>query len=89
MSIFIDDPDLERQLSALAAERGERLEDILGARTAVTEGVATAPAVVALARREGVDMPICQAVDAVLSGALTVDGAIDALLARPFKPETA
>lgn len=81
-------PQSRNMSCGLALGRGQALEDILGARTAVTEGVATAPAVVALARREGVDMPICQAVDRVLCGALSVDDAIEALLARPFKPET-
>jgi glycerol-3-phosphate dehydrogenase (NAD(P)+) len=81
-------PQSRNMSCGLALGRGEALEDIMGARNTVTEGVATAPAVVALAAREGVDMPICQAVDAVLSGALSVDAAIEALLARPFKLET-
>ena len=41
----------------LALGRGETLADVLAARSAVTEGVATAPALVA--RAAGVDMPIC------------------------------
>jgi glycerol-3-phosphate dehydrogenase (NAD(P)+) len=82
-------PQSRNMSCGLALGRGEALADIMAARNAVTEGVATAPAVAALARREGVDMPICQAVDAVLSGALSVDAAIEALLARPFKPEIA
>ena len=72
----------------LALGRGESLDAILSARKAVTEGVATAPAIMALAEREGVDMPICQAVHQVLSGALDTDGAIEALLARPFRAES-
>jgi glycerol-3-phosphate dehydrogenase (NAD(P)+) len=54
----------------------------------VTEGVATAPAVVALAKKHAVEMPICAAVDAVLAGRISVDDAITALLNRPFGPET-
>lgn len=81
-------PQSRNMSCGLALGRGEALADIMAARNAVTEGVATAPAVVALAEREGVDMPLCQAVADVLSGALSVDGAIEALLARPFKPET-
>ena len=37
----------------LALGRGEKLADVLAARDAVTEGVATAPALVARARRRG------------------------------------
>ena len=72
----------------LALGRGVSLQDILASRKAVTEGVASAPAVVALANRHGVDMPICQAVDDILAGRISVEAAIEALLARPFTLET-
>lgn len=78
-----------RNMSAgLALGRGDSLQSILGAGRTV-EGVASAPGVTALARRHGVDMPICEAVAAVLDGRLSVDGAIDRLLARPLKSEGA
>ncbi len=54
---------------------------------ALAEGVATAPVLIALARSKGVDMPIAEAVAAVLDGSLSVDGAIESLLTRPFKAE--
>jgi glycerol-3-phosphate dehydrogenase (NAD(P)+) len=82
-------PQSRNMSAGIALGRGESLESIMAGRRAVTEGVATAPAVVALARRAGVDMPICEAVCAVLDGRLTVDGAIDALLARPLTSEGA
>ena len=53
----------------------------------LAEGVFTASALVALAQREGVEMPIASAVAAVLAGKLTVDAAIEALLMRPFRAE--
>jgi glycerol-3-phosphate dehydrogenase (NAD(P)+) len=53
----------------------------------VSEGVHSARAVVALAGRHGVAMPIAAAVDAVLSGATTVQEAVTALLARPQREE--
>jgi glycerol-3-phosphate dehydrogenase (NAD(P)+) len=53
----------------------------------LAEGVFTAEALVALAKRYGVDMPIARAVDEVLSRALSVDEAMDTLLARPLKAE--
>ncbi|MFN3608248.1 MAG: NAD(P)H-dependent glycerol-3-phosphate dehydrogenase [Hyphomonas sp.] len=71
----------------LALGQGERLEDILGARNAVTEGVATAPVLRRLARARGIEMPICEAVAAVIEGEIGVDEAITALLMRPVKAE--
>ena len=82
-------PQSRNMSCGLALGRGEALEAILAARTAVTEGVATAPALTELARRHGVEMPISEAMDAVLAGRISVDDAIDALLARPFRSETA
>ena len=72
-----------------ALGEGRSLADILGERRSVAEGAESAPAVVALAKRHNVEMPICAAVDAVLAGSLSVDDAITALLSRPFKAEGA
>lgn len=69
----------------LALGRGERLADILTARTTATEGVATAPALIA--RAAGVDMPICSAVAAFLAGHTTLAQAMADLLARPRRDE--
>ncbi len=69
----------------LALGRGERLSDVLAARSAVTEGVATAPALVA--RAAGIDLPICTAVADLLAGRITVAEAISSLLARPRRNE--
>jgi len=82
-------PQSRNMSCGLALGRGEDLESILGARTAVTEGVATAPALAELARRHAVEMPICEAMDAVLARRISLDAAIDALLARPFRAESA
>jgi glycerol-3-phosphate dehydrogenase (NAD(P)+) len=69
----------------LALGRGEKLDDVLAARSSVTEGVATAPALVA--RAQGVDMPVCVAVASLLAGRTTLAQAIAALLARPRRDE--
>ena len=71
-----------------ALGQGQSLEEILGARKAFTEGVHTAGAVVAVARKYGVEMPICEAVAAVVKGQITVDEAVEALLSRPLRPES-
>ncbi len=51
------------------------------------EGVGTARAVVGLARRHRVEMPIALAVAAVLDGRATIGEAMAGLLARPLKTE--
>jgi len=70
-----------------ALGEGRTAEEILGERNSVTEGVATAPALMALAEQQDVDMPICRAVDDILSGRASLDSAITALLSRPFTQE--
>lgn len=70
-----------------ALGEGKTLADVLGRRTSVTEGVYTAAAVVALARRKGVEMPIAEAVHAIIDGRSSVDQAISALMTRPLKAE--
>lgn len=70
-----------------ALGEGRTLEEILGSRRAVTEGVWTAAAVVKIARAQGVEMPIAEAVHAIVEGHAEVDDAIAALLSRPFKAE--
>lgn len=71
----------------LAMGRGQSAQDIVSGRRAVTEGVATAPALKDLARRHGVDMPICFALADILAGDLNVDTAITALLSRDHTTE--
>ncbi|TCT06049.1 NAD(P)H-dependent glycerol-3-phosphate dehydrogenase [Aquabacter spiritensis] len=65
----------------------------LGAGTAadgkLAEGAYTASVLVAMAQTRGVDMPICAAVEAVLAGRLSIEAAIEALMARPQRSETA
>jgi glycerol-3-phosphate dehydrogenase (NAD(P)+) len=66
---------------------GERPADILAARNSVTEGVATAPALVQRALRAGASVPICAAVAAVVGERITLAQAMTALLARPLRDE--
>ncbi len=66
--------------------RGQKPEAIHGAG-GLAEGVFTAAVLGEMARERGVDMPIAFAVAAVLGGELSVDAAIESLLARPLKAE--
>jgi glycerol-3-phosphate dehydrogenase (NAD(P)+) len=72
-----------------ALGRGIPLARIIEARISVAEGVDSAEAVCALARRLDVDMPICRAVDAVLNRGADIDVTIAGLLARPPGAEAA
>src|SRR5260370_780050 len=57
------------------------------ARDKLAEGEFTAPVLIELAASQNVDMPVSNAVAAILSGAVTIDEAIESLLTRPFKAE--
>ncbi|MCJ2034419.1 NAD(P)H-dependent glycerol-3-phosphate dehydrogenase [Methylobacterium sp. J-068] len=53
----------------------------------LAEGAFTAAALVDLARARGVEMPVAEAVAAIVSGQASVDAVIAALLARPLRGE--
>ncbi|MGH7008055.1 MAG: NAD(P)H-dependent glycerol-3-phosphate dehydrogenase [Stellaceae bacterium] len=79
-----------RNLSlGVALGEGQTLAAILDARRSVAEGVTSSAACVALARKLGIEMPIVQAVDAILHRGAAIDREIEGLLARPFKAELA
>jgi glycerol-3-phosphate dehydrogenase (NAD(P)+) len=69
----------------VALGQGRTLKEARGEKLA--EGVFTAPILVAMAKQQKVDMPIANAVAAVLDGSLSVDAAIESLLTRPFRAE--
>jgi glycerol-3-phosphate dehydrogenase (NAD(P)+) len=53
----------------------------------LAEGEFTAAVLVDMAEQHGIEMPIASAVDAILDGRLSVEGAIENLLTRPLKAE--
>ncbi len=71
----------------VALGKGQTLDEILGARRSVTEGVTTAEAVVTLASKLNVDMPICAAIDRVLNHGAAIDDMLRGLLERPLREE--
>ena len=80
-------PQSRNMSVGLALGRGQTLEEALAGKLSVAEGVASAPAVRDLARKLGVDTPICEAVAAILAGQVDVDDAIRDLLSRPLREE--
>jgi glycerol-3-phosphate dehydrogenase (NAD(P)+) len=71
----------------LELARGVPLAKILGDLGHVAEGVRSAREVVRLARTKGVDMPVTDAVNAVLEGGISPAAAVDRLLSRDLKQE--
>jgi glycerol-3-phosphate dehydrogenase (NAD(P)+) len=69
----------------IALGKGERPQEASHGQLA--EGAFTAQALIELARARKVDMPLAEAVTAVLEGRLTVDQAVDSLMTRPFRAE--
>jgi glycerol-3-phosphate dehydrogenase (NAD(P)+) len=66
---------------------GRKLDDILKSLGHVAEGVRSANEVARLAAARGVDMPVTDAVNAVLAGKLAPAAAVERLLARDPKKE--
>lgn len=66
--------------------QGKRAADLLADRLTVAEGAFTAPVLRDAAAAARVDMPVVEAVCALLDGR-DVDAVVGALLARPLRPE--
>lgn len=73
----------------LALARGQALEEILPALGHTAEGVSSAREVAVLAGRLGIEMPITQAVKSILYDGVPASAAVEQLLGRDPKPETA
>jgi len=67
----------------VALGKGRTLNEILGERQSVAEGVDTAAAITNLAGQLQIDMPICLAVDSIVNHGSEIDATVNALLARP------
>lgn len=72
----------------LALAEGQSVEQALETIGQAVEGVKAAASVVALARRNNLEMPICEQVDRVIEGHLPPSVAVKALLGRAIKPES-
>ena len=71
----------------VALGQGRRLDDIVAEMKMVAEGVKSTEAVLELARRQGVEMPIAEQVGAVLYEGRTPADIVPALMLREAKPE--
>ena len=67
--------------------QGKKLAEVLSERNTVAEGVPSSTSVVELAQKNQVDMPICQAVYAILNVEADLDSVVLGLLNRPLNVE--
>jgi glycerol-3-phosphate dehydrogenase (NAD(P)+) len=80
-------PQSRNMSLGIALGQGWSLAETLAQRHSVAEGVPTAQAVMAVAARLGVELPICGAVHAILHTGADLQLALQALLERPFRAE--
>lgn len=66
---------------------GTPRDALLAADRPLAEGVATAPALLARARRHAIELPVAEAVAQILDGSLALETAVSRLMMRPLKTE--
>lgn len=66
---------------------GHTTEEIVGQMRQTAEGIKSVTAVVALAHSVGVEMPIAEAINAVVNGTIEITDIAQLLLGRDLKPE--
>ncbi len=81
-------PQSRNMSLGMAIGEGRTLDEILGERRSVSEGVYSASVVTRMAADKGIEMPIVAAVDRILNHGAEVDTTIAGLLSRPIKTET-
>ena len=81
-----DNQSRNRRMGLLLAQ-GKSVDDATREIRQVVEGIKAAPEVLRLAKQHGVEMPITEAVGAVLDGRMNPVEAVRALATRPAKPE--
>lgn len=68
--------------------KGRRLSDVLAGMKMVAEGVRTTHAALALGQRRGVELPITEKMDEVMTGGKDPRVAVGELMLRPQRPES-
>lgn len=71
----------------LALGKGAPLDELMAPQAPLSEGTFTALVAARISTEKNIDMPITQAVAAILRGKLGIDEAVDALMTRPLKSE--
>lgn len=81
-------PQSRNMSLGVALGQGRTIDEVLGSRRSVSEGVYTAGVVSAIAAERGIDVPVSEAVHLIVEGGMTVDAAIEEMLNRPLKAES-
>jgi glycerol-3-phosphate dehydrogenase (NAD(P)+) len=71
----------------VAMGKGEPRAELDASGHPLAEGVETAPALVARAHRQNVELPIAETTAAILNGTVALDAAVPLLMSRPLKTE--
>ncbi|MEM7653227.1 MAG: NAD(P)H-dependent glycerol-3-phosphate dehydrogenase [Pseudomonadota bacterium] len=87
LTLTCSSPQSRNMSFGLALGQGQTPAEALAGKRVVVEGIANAASVCSLAHAKGVDMPICEAVNAILHQGADVDSVIRDLLDRPLKAE--
>jgi len=80
-------PTSRNYAAGLALGKGEALKSLMAPGKPLAEGIETAPALVARAKREKVELPIAETMAAILDGSLSLGEAVPRLMGRPLKSE--
>ncbi|RED48108.1 NAD(P)H-dependent glycerol-3-phosphate dehydrogenase [Aestuariispira insulae] len=87
LTLTCNSPQSRNMSFGIELGRGRTVAEILAERRAVTEGVWSAESVCDLADKLKVDMPICQAVNRIVSLDADIEKTISDVLNRPFRQE--
>jgi len=80
-------PESRNHRVGVALGQSRTLGDILAETNMVPEGVDSTPAVLALARQAGVEMPVAEQVGAMLAGERSPEAAVESLMGRRLTSE--
>lgn len=87
LTLTCSSPQSRNMSFGIELGQGKSKQEILDSRAGVTEGVWSASSVTDLARHKNIDMPICEAINEIVTNDAEIDSTIHALLSRPFKTE--
>lgn len=80
-------PTSRNYATGLQLGKGETLDKLTGPGKPLAEGIETAPALVARARRQNIELPIAETMAEILDGSLSLGDAVPRLMGRPLKSE--
>lgn len=87
LALTCSSPQSRNMAFGIGLGEGRSMADLLSGRRSVVEGIENAQTVTAAARALDVELPICEAVNAVLHHGTEIKTAIRALLDRPLRSE--